>query len=98
MSEPLAPEPRETREVAGREAPADTAVPVRFEVAGSDPDAAVRDLAGIYSGKQWLSRRTEGEYSYRYTAVGDSEVSMRRSTMNGFLRGASAPGDDLVKK
>ncbi|WIB11969.1 hypothetical protein [Curtobacterium sp. MCPF17_052] len=60
MSEPLAPEPRETREVAGREAPADTAVPVRFEVAGSDPDAAVRDLAGIYSGKQWLSRRTEG--------------------------------------
>jgi AraC-like DNA-binding protein len=72
------------------------AVPVRFEVAGSDPDAAVRDLAGIYSGKQWLSRRTEGEFAYRYTAVGDSDVSMRRSTMSGFLRGASHPGEDLV--
>jgi AraC-like DNA-binding protein len=71
-------------------------VPVRFEVAGTDPDAAVRDLAGIYDGKQWLSRRTEGDFSYRYTAVGDSDVSMRRSTMNGFLRGASEPGDDLV--
>ncbi|WP_220036780.1 helix-turn-helix transcriptional regulator [Curtobacterium sp. MCBD17_021] len=73
-----------------------TVVPVRFEVAGTEPDAAVRDLAGIYEGKQWLSRRTEGEFSYRYTAVGDSELSMRRSTMSGFLRGASAPGDDLV--
>jgi AraC-like DNA-binding protein len=71
-------------------------VPVRFEVSGADPDAAVRDLAGIYEGKQWLSRRTEGDFSYRYTAVGDSDVSMRRSTMNGFLRGASEPGDDLV--
>lgn len=70
--------------------------PVRFEVAGTEPEAAVRDLAGIYAGKQWLSRRTEGEYSYRYTAVGDSEVSMRRSTMNGFLRGASTPGNELV--
>jgi AraC-like DNA-binding protein len=96
VSEPLAPELGETREAAGREALADSAVPVRFEVSGTDPDAAVRDLAGIYSGKQWLSRRTEGEFSYRYTAVGDSDVSMRRSTMSGFLRGASAPGDDLV--
>jgi AraC-like DNA-binding protein len=96
VSEPLAPELGETREAAGREALADSAVPVRFEVAGTDPDAAVRDLAGIYSGKQWLSRRTEGEFSCRYTAVGDSDVSMRRSTMSGFLRGASAPGDDLV--
>jgi AraC-like DNA-binding protein len=74
----------------------DGPVPVRFEVAGTDPETAVRDLAGIYEGKQWLSRRTEGEYSYRYTAVGDSDVSMRRSTMSGFLRGASEPGDDLV--
>ena len=96
VSEPLAPEPEETREADGREALADSAVPVRFEVAGTDPDAAARDLAGVYSGKHWLSRRTEGEFSYRYTAVGDSDVSMRRSTMNGFLRGASVPSEDLV--
>ena len=70
--------------------------PLRFEVAGTEPEAAVRDLAGVYAGKQWAARRTEGDFAYRYTAVGDTEVSMRRSRMSGSLRGGSAPGEDLV--
>jgi AraC-like DNA-binding protein len=70
--------------------------PLRLEVAGTDPEAAVRDLAGVYAGKQWVARRTEGDFAYRYTAIGDTEVSMRRSRMTGSLRGGSAPGEDLV--
>ncbi|MGU3411160.1 AraC family transcriptional regulator [Microbacterium sp. M1A1_1b] len=69
---------------------------IRFEVAGRDPEAAVRDLAVVDAGKQWSARRTDAAFSYRYTAVGDSEVTVRRSRATGFLRGVIRPAEHYV--
>jgi AraC-like DNA-binding protein len=70
--------------------------PVRFEVAGGDPDSAARDLAVVHGAERWSVRRTDGEFAYRYTAVGDSEVSIRRSQLRGALRGQVPVGADYV--
>ena len=69
---------------------------VRFELAGSDPESAARDLAAAHDAEPWFARPTDGPFSYRYTAVGDSEVSIRRSQMRGFLRGEVPLGGDYV--
>ncbi|WP_267420614.1 MULTISPECIES: AraC family transcriptional regulator [unclassified Curtobacterium] len=69
---------------------------VRIEVTGRDPESAVRDLTAVGAGRQWTSRRTGADYSYRYTAIGDGEVTIRRSRVQGFVRGVVDPGDDYV--
>ena len=70
--------------------------PVRFEVSGSDPEQAARDLARVHGAEHWHARRTSGDFSYRYTAVGDTEVTIRRSQLHGSVRGTMPAGDDLV--
>ncbi len=70
--------------------------PVRFEVAGADPDSASRDLAAVHGAERWSVRRTVGDFAYRYTAVGDSEVNIRRSQLRGALRGSVPVGADYV--
>ncbi|ROS75107.1 AraC-like DNA-binding protein [Curtobacterium sp. PhB130] len=69
---------------------------IRFEVAGRDPESAIRDLTAADVGRGWTSRRTGEAYSYRYTAVGDDEVTIRRCRVTGFLRGSVSPGDHYV--
>ncbi|MFJ3385105.1 MULTISPECIES: AraC family transcriptional regulator [unclassified Curtobacterium] len=69
---------------------------IRFEVAGRDPESAIRDLTAAEVGRAWTSRRTGEAYSYRYTAVGDDEVTIRRCRVTGFLRGVVAPGEHYV--
>ena len=69
---------------------------VRFELAGDEPAAAVRDLGGVYGGDGWIARGGERGFSYRYTVVGDSEVSVRRSQLTGAIRGPMAPSDEYV--
>ncbi|MCJ1712913.1 AraC family transcriptional regulator [Curtobacterium sp. VKM Ac-2922] len=69
---------------------------IRFEVAGRDPEAAARELAAVGAGQQWVARRTAEAFSYRYTAVGDSEVTVRRSRTTGFLRGVIRPVEHYV--
>lgn len=64
--------------------------------AGTDTDAAVTELAGMYAGRAWRSSRTEGEYWYRYVGVGDDRMSVRRSQMNGSLHGDVAVEGEIV--
>lgn len=70
--------------------------PVRFEVAGGDPYAAERDLAAVHGADRWSVRRIDDDFSYRYTAFGDSEVSIRRSRLRGAVRGSVPVGADYV--
>ncbi|MBT2501281.1 helix-turn-helix domain-containing protein [Curtobacterium sp. ISL-83] len=77
-------------------AQADDVEPVRFEYAGADPDGAVRDLGGVYDGRHLLARRTAAEFGYRYTAIGDTDLTIRRSQMHGLMRGVVPPSDDHV--
>jgi AraC-like DNA-binding protein len=69
---------------------------VRIEAAGSAPDAAVLDLSGFYAGRHWAARPTDRPFSYRYTAVGDADVTLRRSQITGSIRGAIPASDDYI--
>ncbi|WIE75197.1 AraC family transcriptional regulator [Curtobacterium sp. MCSS17_007] len=65
-------------------------------VTGDDTDAAIRSLAGMYAGKRWYSRPTDHEYWFKYVGIGDSELSVRRSQMHGYLRGEIATEQEVV--
>lgn len=65
-------------------------------VAGTDTDNAIADLAGMYAGRAWHSGRTDEDYWYRYVALGDAGMSIRRSQMHGALRGDVAVEGEVV--
>ncbi|MCS5485843.1 helix-turn-helix domain-containing protein [Curtobacterium flaccumfaciens pv. beticola] len=65
-------------------------------VSGTDTDAAIADLAGMYAGKSWHSSHVDDDYWYRYVAIGDDRMSIRRSQMHGSLRGDVAVEGQVV--
>ncbi|WP_157071322.1 AraC family transcriptional regulator [Curtobacterium ammoniigenes] len=69
---------------------------LRVAVSGTDPDAAISSLAGLYAGKEWYSSSSEGDYWFRYAGFGDEDVSFRRSQMSGYLRGDVAVEGEFV--
>jgi AraC-like DNA-binding protein len=69
---------------------------VRIEATGTSPAGAVADLSGLYDGHHWAARNTGRPFEYRYTAVGDVDVTLRRSRMQGFIRGAIPVSDDYI--
>lgn len=73
-----------------------TPATVRFEVSGGHPDDAVRDLGAVYGGTQWVALLTDAPFDYRYTAIGDAEVTIRRSQLRGALSGVVPAGGDYV--
>jgi AraC-like DNA-binding protein len=69
---------------------------VRLEATGGSPDAAVVDLSGFYAGRHWSAHSTGRPFSYRYTAVGDADVTLRRSQISGSIRGLIPASDDYI--
>lgn len=74
---------------------------IRFEFTGHRPDDAVRDLAGIYGAGsdvvgRWVAHPSDGAFDHRYTAVGDTEVTIRRAQLHGVLQGVVPAGGDYV--
>ena len=65
-------------------------------VSGTDTGGAIDDLAGLYAGRRWYSSRVDQDYWYRYVAVGDQQMSIRRSQMHGYLRGDVAVEGEVV--
>jgi AraC-like DNA-binding protein len=70
---------------------------VRIEAAGATPEHAMSTLPGLYEGAAWSSRGTDGPYAYRYAALGDEAMTLRSSTMRGWIRGEIPPGDVVVQ-
>ena len=69
---------------------------VRIEAHGTDPHAFVAEVGALYDGKGWAARPTDRAFSYRYTALGDETITLRRSRIDGFIRGAIPRTDDYV--
>ncbi|GAA1493742.1 helix-turn-helix transcriptional regulator [Curtobacterium herbarum] len=69
---------------------------VRLEAFGGSPDAAVVDLSGFYAGRHWSARTSGRPFSYRYTAVGDADVTLRRSQIAGSIRGLVPASDEYI--
>lgn len=65
-------------------------------VSGTDTGGAIDDLAGMYAGRRWYSSRVDQDYWYRYVAIGDQQMSIRRSQMHGYLRGDVAVEGEVV--
>ncbi|ROQ52656.1 AraC-like protein [Rathayibacter sp. PhB152] len=60
---------------------------VRSEIAGSDIDDALALLQGEYNGGGFAAAPTGDDFSYRYTSVGDDELTLRGNLFRGSLRG-----------
>lgn len=75
---------------------ATAAAPVRLEASASSPEQALEQLPGLVTGTSWQTRPTTGAYSFRYLAVGDGNVTLRRSQMRGYVRGTVAPDDAYI--
>ncbi|MFS0728955.1 helix-turn-helix domain-containing protein [Curtobacterium sp. 1P10AnD] len=69
---------------------------VRLEAAGSSPHGVVDEVGALYDGRGWSARPTELPFTYRYTAIGDTDVTLRRSRITGWIRGAISPGDEYI--
>lgn len=69
---------------------------LRVAASGTDPDAAIGSLAGLYAGKAWYSTSTNDDYWFRYAGFGDDTMSFRRSQMSGYLRGDVAVEGEFV--
>lgn len=65
-------------------------------LSGRDPQGAVRELAPLYSGVGWYCRPVDEQFWFKYVAVGDDLVSLRRLQMHGFLSGTASTGEDIV--
>ncbi len=75
----------------------DHARPVlRLEASGSSPDEAMATLPGQYGGRHWHSAATDLPYAFHYTAVGDDCLTLRRSQVQGSIRGEVHIGGDYV--
>jgi AraC-like DNA-binding protein len=69
---------------------------IRLEAAGRDTEQALAELTPFYDGSGWTTARTDRPYSYRYAAIGDTEMTLRTSRMGGYLQGHVPPGNDYV--
>ncbi len=67
-----------------------------MSVSGRQPDAALQVLAPIYDGAGWNCRPTDDPFWFRYVAIGDEQMSVRRLQMHGHLRGTASTGSDVV--
>lgn len=65
-------------------------------VSGRDTDAAISSLAGMYAGRNWYSRPLDEDFWFKYVGVGDDQLSVRRSQMQGYLRGDAATENEVV--
>ena len=75
---------------------ADAVGPVRIEASGTSSDAVVADIGRLYDGREWQARTTDHAFAYRYSAVGDHDVTLRRSQIGGHIRGAIPRSPDFV--
>ena len=69
---------------------------VRFNLSGASTDMAIAELSALYSGRDWSAHATDRPFSYRYTAVGDDDVTLRRAQFSGAVTGAVPPTDDYI--
>jgi AraC-like DNA-binding protein len=67
---------------------------VRIEASGRSTGAFVADIGPLYAGRDWVARSTGHPFEYRYTAVGDADVTLRRAQVGGVIRGA-VPASDV---
>jgi len=71
---------------------------VRIEAAGTDLDEAAAVFEQGYNGTGLVARATELPFSYRHSATGDSDLTLRTSKFYGEISGTiEPPGEHVVQ-
>jgi AraC-like DNA-binding protein len=71
---------------------------VRIEAAGTDLDEAAAVFEQGYNGTGLVARATEPDFSYRHSATGDSDLTLRTTRFRGELSGTvEPPGEHVVQ-
>ena len=71
---------------------------VRIEAAGTDLDEAVAVFEQGYNGTGLVARATELDFSYRHSATGDPDLTLRTSKFSGEITGTiEPPGEHIVQ-
>ncbi|MBF4575317.1 helix-turn-helix transcriptional regulator [Frondihabitans sp. VKM Ac-2883] len=68
----------------------------RAAYGGHEPDEAIDLYSGGYNGSGFYAEPTEGPFSFRYTVVGDDEMTLRTSSFSASMRGTIEPEDEYV--
>jgi AraC-like DNA-binding protein len=70
---------------------------VRILAEGSDIDAAVALFRATYNADgDWAVETTDRDFSYRHSATGDGDMTLRNTRFLGHVSGAMAHSDDYV--
>lgn len=69
---------------------------VQISMSGDDPAQATAFLSSMYAGEHWSAAPTSEPFRFRYAAVGDDRLSLRRSQMRGVARGDATTEKDIV--
>ncbi|WP_162269004.1 helix-turn-helix domain-containing protein [Frondihabitans sp. PAMC 28766] len=70
---------------------------VRIEAEGTDLEQALDLFRVAYNGGgEWSGHVTDRDFSYRHTAVGDGDMTLRNTRFLGRICGEMAPEDDYV--
>lgn len=73
-----------------------TSTRVQEATQSTDLDVARDFLAEAYAGQQWSADQTRQPFSFRYTANGDSAMTLRTIRFDGHLDGVMTPSEDFV--
>jgi AraC-like DNA-binding protein len=74
----------------------DTTDRIRVDERGHDLSAARATLTTAYAGIAWSAEETSAQFSYRYAAAGDANMTLRAVQFDGVLTGEMPDGDDYV--
>lgn len=71
-------------------------LPLHFELEGTDLDEARDFFSDGYNGSGFHVERSARDFAYRATASGDSEMTLRSSSLMGSVRGTVQPKDEYI--
>jgi AraC-like DNA-binding protein len=69
---------------------------IQIDERGTDLGVARDVLAAAYAGIEWRADRSENDFSFHYSSVGDSAMTLRNVQFEGLLSGEMAASDDIV--
>jgi AraC-like DNA-binding protein len=69
---------------------------VKSELLGKSLDQARAMYENTYNGDSFDTDLTAPDFSYRYTATGNADMTLRSSQFNGFIHGSIEPQDEYV--
>ncbi|MCU1405665.1 MAG: hypothetical protein JWQ43_1968 [Glaciihabitans sp.] len=69
---------------------------MHIDTHGTSLEEARRFLEAQYHGHDWVLATTDHTFSFRHTALGDADMTLRTSRLMGMISGEMAQGEDYI--